>query len=1622
MLENGTYELLQKRLQESSSELQNSLDALNTLRKDLFGSIEIGLIASDRLMTENNCTARDMIPIGNTFIFGYNVQLGLRTEMTLSDVFSIYSYKDESHSFHAEPLNLINDKQFIKDFRELYQYNKDTKFTQFFKIGNSLFMLFQISDRVGDIKAFKWSVENESLKYVDARSEHEVKFPSQHEFEWVKTKREDFREGLHPHVSINDKVFVETVGGDLTIKIEDNTSEGEGILAEEVDEKDQRLEDGDIHFADLGNLILLKVLPYREKVWRYFIYNDKLKTALRVNAISNACILLPEEQGVIFSNGYYLQNGEYKIFEKIEHDWVFKKKIVAPNGEDYLFVFYQRDTGEYVLLSYNVIEQTVQPPLKCNGYSLFKNGELVYFKSDNEPRKTHTLQILQSPFVDPDAVQIQSTKEHFLINVGNKEVVKAMAQMKSIHVLCNKPDSYLGLYSDILHETTSTLDIYTWLEREDVGKLSTPLLSIQNTAGAAIEEYEKVNRQRKNAEEEETAFNTECIKITRETDRETYKDITGFVKALATLRALRGKAVGLKEVRYISIEPLEEWEVKLKEQTQKLGERCTRFLLGEDALNAFVSKIGEIRKALETIDKTVDIDEAIEELATIGKELELLIETVSNLNIKDPTQTAEIINRISNLFSSLNSVKAQSKEKKTQLSKAEANAEFTAQFRLLEQSVSSFLDIANSPEECEEYLSKLSAQIEELEGKFSEHDSFAEQLEIKREEVASAFENKKIQLEEVRNRKSIRLRNSADRMIQSILSKAKKIEKEDQLIAYFSTDLLIEKLRDTSTKLSEIGETSKAEEVLGALKNAQKEAVRQLRDRSELNVDGPGFIRFGKHSFAVSQQELNATIVERKGNLFYHLTGTDFFTEVQNTALESTQDVWTMSIPSESSSVYRAEYLAYVFVNQKYGGNTSIIQSLSKEQLDKEVLEYMSKALNEGYLKGVHDVDAVKIIQAYSALNLSLKTLCYDTKTRALAQLVWLKELPKEEKERINQWSTGFSLFKQAFLEKVDPSSILKYIIPYSNIVLEKLNIQDDINATDIALCLIDLISESNFSVSAEADYLKEEFNRLLISKNLVEPFKNNIQRLSKDWDQLITFLDIGWETLFKSTAFKGEVAKYTQYTLEASLLLVDTFNAERQVVSINHTESITGLLGDHTLINNGEYVLNYHDFSKRIKKHLRKDLPLFNTYIEQRGKVLSEFKKDIKLTSFEPKVLSSFVRNRLINDVYLPLIGENLSKQIGASGKKKRTDLMGLLLLISPPGYGKTTLMEYVANRLGLIFMKINGPSIGHQVLSLDPEEAPNATAREELEKLGLALEMGNNVMLYLDDIQHCNPEFLQKFISLCDGQRKIEGVYNGDTKTYDLRGKRFCVIMAGNPYTESGDKFQIPDMLANRADTYNLGEVIGSTQTAFELSYIENCLTSNQFISQWTNYPKKDLYQLISSIKNDSLSTLELEVNLSTDEKEESIKVFKQLLYVQDVILKVNQNYVSSAAQDDDYRIEPPFKLQGSYRNMNKLAEKVSPIMNDTELKDLVISHYENESQTLTSAAEENLLKFKESLEILTEEEFNRWEEIKQTFRKKNNLKVLGDQKGEKMLTHLSDISGAIKSLKKEMIYVVK
>ncbi|HAI37300.1 MAG TPA: hypothetical protein DCM40_03735, partial [Maribacter sp.] len=148
------------------------------------------------------------------------------------------------------------------------------------------------------------------------------------------------------------------------------------------------------------------------------------------------------------------------------------------------------------------------------------------------------------------------------------------------------------------------------------------------------------------------------------------------------------------------------------------------------------------------------------------------------------------------------------------------------------------------------------------------------------------------------------------------------------------------------------------------------------------------------------------------------------------------------------------------------------------------------------------------------------------------------------------------------------------------------------------------------------------------------------------------------------------------------------------------------------------------HDFVSRMRLFVTNEVPAFQKFKKTKLEITEQLKNDLKLEEFKPRVLTSFVRNKLIDQVYFPIFGNNLAKQLGTVGANKRTDRMGMLLLISPPGYGKTTLMEYIANRLGLIFVKINGPAIGHEVTNVDPASANNSAAREELKKLNLAFE----------------------------------------------------------------------------------------------------------------------------------------------------------------------------------------------------------------------------------------------------------------------------------------------------------
>ncbi|MET8434912.1 DNA repair ATPase [Streptomyces sp900116325] len=426
----------------------------------------------------------------------------------------------------------------------------------------------------------------------------------------------------------------------------------------------------------------------------------------------------------------------------------------------------------------------------------------------------------------------------------------------------------------------------------------------------------------------------------------------------------------------------------------------------------------------------------------------------------------------------------------------------------------------------------------------------------------------------------------------------------------------------------------------------------------------------------------------------------------------------------------------------------------------------------------------------------------------------------------------------------------------------------------------------------------------------------------------------------------------------------------------------LSALLGSHPRIDRGRLTVRLDELLARTAEFRTTAVPGFRAYQRQRTTLVGAERARLRLDDHRPRVMSAFVRNQFIDEVYLPMIGDSLAKQLGTADADRRTDSQGLLLLVSPPGYGKTTLMEYVADRLGLVLVKVSGPSLGREVTSLDPAQARSATARHEIEKINFALEAGNNTLLHLDDIQHTSPELLQKFIPLCDATRRVEGVRDGEPRSYDLRGKRFAVCMTGNPYTESGEQFRIPDMLANRADVWNLGEVLSGREDVFALSFVENALTANPVLAPLAGRSREDLALLVRLASGAAPSPIahadRLDHPYPPAELDRIVSVLRHLLTARSAVLAVNAAYIASAAQTEATRTEPSFRLQGSYRNMNKIAERIVPVMNDAELAAVIDDHYAGEAQTLTTGAESNLLKLAALRGTLTAEQTDRWAAI--------------------------------------------
>ena len=1634
--DSGSYELLKKRLATQGEALLAKARSLNEARLAEFGRSEQALVLRTRARTENNCVARDIVRIGELLLFGYNVFIGLRKETSVGDVFAMYRLKGEgsAEELEAVPLagSFLEDPRFTSDFRELYAYYKQATLIQLRVTHDKLLAAFQIGQQLHDLRVFRWQIERDgAVGYVDNRGERDIALPQSHDFEWTVTTREDQVGGRHPHVNVLDTVFIDTIGGDLTIKIENNSESGLGIYAEPVEDKNQSLGDAEIAYAKVGLLILLRVRPYREQAARYLVFNTRTQQVERIDAIGGSCVQLPEDHGIIFPGGCYLQTGEYKFFD-LPPDAIaklrYKRMLRSPNGEDVLYVFYDAALGQYALFTYNLIDKTLAAPIVANGYARYPDGRILVFQAERgEPSRVHPMQLWQTPFASEEHAQAHPTGTGFFGRIGNAELVRGISDLMGIARAVGEQTPTRTAYEDLIRQCGRVSDAYFWLADDQAGGLAEQLRGITEAARATLAEFEKVDSIRRetqralaHAEGEQRALMTDIASTL-------WRKSEDFVQALGRLRERRGRLQMLKELRYADLPRIDAMDGELAVEQQRVGERALQFLAGEHAFDAQRQGLARIATELPAATTTSALSRLLATLDDEAAGLDLLTEQLGSLPGGDAVTRTAILDRISVLYAEINRLRADARNQRKSLGAGEAAAEFGAQMRLFGQAVENAIEFADTPQKCDDALTRLLAQLEEIEGRYTEQENFLSDIAAKRETVYEALSARRQSLVEARQRRAQAVTDAAGRILDGVPRRIAQFDDIAQVHSYFAADPLIAKLRGLIADLRTLGATVAADELDTRLKTARDQALRAVRDKRELSTEDGSTLRLGRHAFTINRQPLDMALVARSGAVAFHITGTDYFAPADDDRLAALASYWEQPLVSETEALSRAEYLAGQLLSGSLNGGAApgwdeLVAAAgagAHAELLDHVRRFAAPRYQEGYQKGVHDEDAARVLAALATMQDAAGLLAYEPTARALAQLYWQIGGLLEARESLQRRSRAALRMSRLFgardgLQQLEAETARTLIRFGKETVPDLIGEADPdeawttLGAQAAAYLVRQLAGErggEEWVVSASGEDLAAALTREIDRGGRLAEWQRDLDaampaerwRLARAWLRAYA---------------QAQAPKMLAWVDDAAAVLA--VPAPRQRMHVTLDAELDGLRSEHSRIVAGRMALNLNDFWRRFLHHQTHVVPAFEALQQLRLELVMREKARLQLAQFQARPLSTFVRNRLIDEVYLPLVGDNLAKQLGTAGEGGRTDRMSMLLLISPPGYGKTTLMEYVADRLGLIFVRINCPALGHGITSIDPGTAANSAARQELEKLNLGLAMGNNVMLYLDDIQHTNAEFLQKFIALADGTRRIEGVWRGEPRSYDMRGKRFAIVMAGNPYTESGDVFKIPDMLANRADIYNLGDVLSGNEGLFSLSYIENSLTSNPVLLPLSSREPKDVHLLVRMAAGEDVAASEFAHGYSAAELDELTALLQRLFRARDLLLKVNLAYIESAAQQDAYRTEPPFKLQGSYRNMTKLAGRITPLMNDAELDALLRDHYRGEAQTLTTGAEENLLRLAHLLGRPTPDETARWQAICDEFVRRRKLGGDDTDGSTRIAASLLEVARAVDELK--------
>ncbi|MEM1334407.1 MAG: DNA repair ATPase, partial [Actinomycetota bacterium] len=795
-LSGGNYELLRRRAAGHADRLDEAVRIVDARRIAAFGSVGVSLTGADRIATDLACVPRDIVRIGDLLLLGFNLDLELAVS-TPEQVFALYRVDDVTADAPTlKPLapdddrNLLAEPAFRDEFDKLVRFFGKTRFSDLRVTQNQLLAVFQVGDRIDDVRVFRWTLTGDGpdrrATFLDERGERDYTWPDPHERTWVTATREDQRAGAHPVVSIHDEVFVGFRAGRLQLRVET----GEGGTHAEIDEAvantGQSLADLRVDHLTIDDILLITVHLYDESP-RTYVFSRRSRQGRRVDAAGTASRLLPGGEGIVFPGGYHLIATGTRTFDVAVDGLVFEESIAAPNGEDVLYVFHQRASGEYLLMPYNLVRREVAQVIVCHGFSMFENGAMIIFRDqavDADPTKAHPVQWWRTPFSDDDWSAVDATDDAWVARVGNAALVAGLGDAHDLIRLTRDDRPTERTWETLAASARRTLDQHLWLADPEADAIDEAARALLDTAGQLLDEFKLVQRRRAAARARLATAETDVRQVLNGVA--TASDPDQVVAALGQLRRARGELSAVADIEAIDLDRVATLTEELDAGVSALSERAVEVLSAAGAFSTLERRIATAEADVADATTSATLDEIAERLDALSSDLDAVVDTVSALEGGDPTVRTTIVRSVADVTGVANRVRAQLDAKRRGLGTEERAAAFDAELALVEQTLNGSVSGASTPEECDTVLARLLVTIERLESRYGDDPENAAAISELRSTAHEVVGERRSTLLDERNRRATRIVDAADRLLATVTRRASEFDDDKEVAAFFA--------------------------------------------------------------------------------------------------------------------------------------------------------------------------------------------------------------------------------------------------------------------------------------------------------------------------------------------------------------------------------------------------------------------------------------------------------------------------------------------------------------------------------------------------------------------------------------------------------------------------------------------------------------------------------------------------------------------------------------------------------------------------------------------------------------------------------------------------------------------